>query len=176
MAARTAIRLLRRCSAAAATLTLALPGCTDRPRPSPLDPALGLTVEIVSPFDGASVLPTFFNVSVHGHDAVGRLDGLAVLVRRAPEGTFVDSEAVHFQPTDDKTATLRVQIPNLNKTYGLNLFGIALNATGGVTRTTARALAALACPASGCPDTASVGQSTSALRTIPVRAAALRLR
>lgn len=167
MPARRALRLLRRCIAAAAAPTLVLGGCTDRPRPSPLDPALGLTVEIVSPSDGSSVYPPAINVSVHGHDAVGRLDGLAVLVRRAPEGTFVDSVAIHFQPTDDKTAKLRVQIQNLNKAYGLSLYGIALNATGGATRTNARTLAALACPASGCPDTASVGRPPSALRTAP---------
>lgn len=130
--------------------------CADRERPSPVDPGAGMTVDVTSPDDGESVRPGPLDVTIHAHDAVGRLDGLGVAVRTAPApGNFVDSQVVHFSARTDTTLTIRVQIPKVNNPVGMELRAFALNATGGVTRTGARALIVIPCPSTGCPTTTS---------------------
>ncbi len=128
-------------SIALALLLASLAGCGERARPTPMDPGLGMSVEVVDPAGDETIHPGALDVTVHGNDPIGRLNALGVVVRTAPApGSFVDSVVVHFPARIDNTVTVTVQIPRITKPAGMELRGLALNITGGASITGVRAL------------------------------------
>ncbi len=124
--------------------------CAERSRPSPVDPGVGLVVTLVSPSTGDSFHPGSLAVSIHGHDDIGRLNGLGVLLRTSPAGVRVDSVATTFTLTTDTTLVLSIGLPPVTKPGGFELIGFATNATGGDVRTLPTAIVVLPCPSTGC--------------------------
>ena len=144
----------RRRRAARLTSLLVLPAlltaCAERSRPSPVDPGFGLQVALVSPSTGDSFRPGSLPVSVRGHDAIGRLSTLGVVLRTSPAGTRVDSVATSFSLTTDTTVVLHVQLPRVTNPGGYDLVAFATNLTGGDARSLPIGIVVLPCPASGC--------------------------
>lgn len=155
-----AARLARSCCLltwVAVALASAAWGCTDRERPTPVDPSGGLSVDVLVPTDNQSFHPGPLDIRVHGHDLVGRLTALgAVLQSAAIPGGFADSAFIHFPPTADTTVTVRILLPFVTQPVGIELRGEAQNALGGSTLTGLHAINLLPCPINGCPGSASV--------------------
>ena len=124
--------------------------CEERSRPSPADPGVGLDVVLTSPHTGDSFRPGSLPVSVRGHDGIGRLHTLGVVLRTSPAGTRVDSVARTFSLTTDTTLVLHVQLPPVTSPGGFELVGFAVNVTGGDARTPPIGIVVLPCPATGC--------------------------
>ncbi len=131
-------------------LSALLSACTERSRPSPVDPGVGLTVAVVSPSTGDSFHPGILGVSVRGHDTFGRLRTLGVVLRSSPAGATVDSVARSFSLTTDTTIVLDVQLPHVTTAGGFEVLGFAANLTGGGASTLPIGIVVLPCPATGC--------------------------
>lgn len=124
--------------------------CNERSRPSPAEPGVGLDVVVVSPSGGGSFHPGALSVSVRGHDAVGRLSGLGVILRTSGEGAQVDSTATAFASRTDTTVVLHVQLPHVVQHQAFELVAFATDDTGGQVLGIPVDILVLPCPATGC--------------------------
>lgn len=128
----------------------AVVACAERSRPSLVEPGTGLSVVILSPSSGDSFRPGELPVSIRGHDTIGRLSTLGVVVRTSPAGTRVDSVRTAFPITTDTTVVVQVQLPRGATPLAYELTAFAANITGGSATSTATGIVVLPCPAGGC--------------------------
>lgn len=128
----------------------AVAACAERSRPSLVEPGTGLSVVILSPSTGDSFRPGEIPVAIRGHDTIGRLSALGVVLRASPSGTRLDSVRTAFPITTDTTVVIPVQLPRSSTPLGYELTAFATNITGGSARSTATGIVVLPCPATGC--------------------------